>query len=76
MELDKENPFLKRNLERLEKRFQQRFLASVEKKVERKKEGKPVHQTVLKSIEENEKRILMVRLLKTALLEEAFNTEI
>ena len=73
--LDRDNPYLERNLERLEKRFQQRFLGSIEKKKERESEGKKIHQTVLKSIEENGKRVLMVRLLKTVILKEKYSFE-
>lgn len=68
MVLDRDNPYLERNLERLEKRFRQRFLGSIEKKKERENEGKKIHQTVLKFIEENRKRVLMAKLIKVIVL--------
>jgi hypothetical protein len=66
--LDSEDPFLGHNLDRLEKRFRERYDASVEKNRKRKKEGKSPHQTVLKSVQENKKRLLMVQLLQHQLM--------
>lgn len=73
MTLDKNDPFLGHNLDRLEKRFKERYLASLEKKRKREKGGKSPHQTVLKSIEDNERRLQMVRIFRHLLLEEELN---
>jgi hypothetical protein len=73
--LDSEDPFLGHNLDRLEKRFRERYDASVEKNRKRETEGKQAHQTVLKSVAENEKRFMMVRLLRHLLLEEELNLD-
>ncbi len=64
MKLDKSDPFLGHNLDRLEKRFKERYYTSLEKNRKRKQGGKQAHQTILKSIEENRKRFHMVRLLR------------
>ncbi|MBK7870746.1 MAG: hypothetical protein IPJ74_08680 [Saprospiraceae bacterium] len=68
--LDKNDPFLKHNLDRLEKRFKERLFASVQKNAEREDSGKPVHQLILKSMEDNKRRFVMVQLLRHLLLEE------
>jgi hypothetical protein len=74
--LDSEDPFLGHNLDRLEKRFRERYDASVEKNRKREVAGKQAHQTVLKSVAENEKRFMMVRFLKHMLLDETFDLAI
>jgi hypothetical protein len=74
--LDSEDPFLGHNLDRLEKRFRERYTASLEKHQAREAESKPPHQTILKSMQENEKRLLMVRILRHQLLEEPLNLEL
>ncbi len=76
MTLDKNDPFLSHNLDRLEKRFKERYYASIEKDQEREQEGKPPHQTILKSIEDNQKRFLMVRIFKHLLLAEKLELEL
>ncbi len=75
MTLDKDNPFLKRNLDRLEKRFKKRYHASLEKSLKRKDNGKTLHKTVLKSMEDNKKRFLMIRIIRHLLLEVELNLE-
>ena len=75
MALDKDNPFLKRNLDRLEKRFKGRYRASLEKNLERRDNGKAIHKTVLKSMEDNKKRFLMIRIIRHLLLEEELSLE-
>ena len=47
------DPYLERNLARLEKRFTQRYLASVEKDNVRRASGKSSHPTTLQSMEHN-----------------------
>ena len=74
--LDKDDPFLGHNLDRLEKRFRERYSASLKKNRKREEAGKPPHQTVLKSVQENKKRLLMVRLLRHQLLDESLNLKI
>ncbi|MFM9949466.1 MAG: hypothetical protein ACKV1O_16130 [Saprospiraceae bacterium] len=64
------------NFDRLEKRFKERYRLSLDKKTGREQTSKPVHQTNLKSIEENKKRLLMVRMLRYLLLDEALNLEL
>ncbi|GAB5552909.1 MAG: hypothetical protein Sapg2KO_25000 [Saprospiraceae bacterium] len=66
--MDKADPYLKHNLDRLEKRFSERYNASIEKKQKREQEEKPPHQTILKSIEDNNKRIKMLDILREILL--------
>lgn len=68
MTLDKNDPFLSRNLDRLEKRFRERYFVSLEKNRKREKKGKSPHQAVLKSIEHNRHRFIMVRLLRNLLI--------
>jgi hypothetical protein len=65
--LDTTDPFLRRNLSRLEARFRARYYSSVQKDVKRKKKGKPSHKTTLKSIEDNRKRLEEVIAIRTAL---------
>lgn len=62
--LDQDNPYLKRNLDRLEKRFRERYSSSLEKKEKRELEGRIAHASVLKSISDNKNRLLMVKVLK------------
>jgi hypothetical protein len=71
VKLDKTDPYLKHNFDRLEKRFSERYNASIGKKQQREKNGKPPHQTILKSIEDNHKRIKMLNLLRRILLNDA-----
>ncbi|PHN04334.1 hypothetical protein [Flavilitoribacter nigricans] len=73
--LDKNDPFLDHNLDRLEKRFRERYFASLEKNRKREQGGKPPHQMVLKSMEDNKNRFLMVKLLRSLLLEEEVHFE-
>jgi hypothetical protein len=76
VKLDKNDPFLSHNLDRLEKRFKERYYLSIEKNKKREQGGKPSHQTILKSIEENQKRFLMVRVFRHLLLEEELKFEL
>jgi len=57
VKLDATDPFLKKNLARLELRFAERHQASLEKNAKRKEAGRPDHLTILRSIEENRKRL-------------------
>jgi len=74
--LDKNDPFLEYNLDRLEKRFRERYLSSLAKDEARRQAGKDSHQTVLKSIADNQQRFLMVRLLRHLLLKEPLELEL
>ena len=76
MKLDKQDPFLGHNLDRLEKRFKERYYTSLEKKHDREQGGKKPHQTILKSIEDNQKRFLMVRVFRHLLLEEELSLDL
>ena len=68
--LDKNDPFLGYNLDRLEKRFRERYLISLEKKRVREQDGKLPHQTILKSIENNLNKFIMVKVIRTLILNE------
>ena len=68
--MDKGDPFLERNLARLEMRFQERFHASAVKELNRRDEGKAPHQTTLRSMNENMERLEITRMLRRLLLEE------
>ena len=70
MTLDRDDPFLERNLARLEMRFQERFHASAAKELNRRDEGKAPHQTTLRSMNENKERLETTRILRRILLEE------
>lgn len=76
MTLDRQDPFLGHNLDRLEKRFKERYYTSLKKKQVREEGGKKPHQTILRSIEDNEKRFLMVRVFRHLLLDEALCLEL
>lgn len=67
--LDPADPYLERNLARLEIRFLNRYMESVKKSRDREEEGKPPHKTVLRSIEENRQRLEKVRMIQQFLLE-------
>lgn len=69
VKLGKESPFVERNLARLEKRFEARYIASVEKAAMRSKEGKPPHQTTLRSLAENKERLETTKKIRQVLLE-------
>lgn len=69
--LDQDDPFLERNLARLENRFLRRYMDSVKKRQKRQEEGKPPHKTVLRSIEENRQRLETIRTIRQALLDSA-----
>jgi hypothetical protein len=62
--LDPEDPYLERNLARLEMRFEERYECSLKKETERKEQGKPAHKTILRSMEENRSRLEAVRQLR------------
>lgn len=74
--LDRDDPFLSHNLDRLEKRFRERYFSSVEKNRNREKGGKTPHLTVVKSMEDNKNRFIMTRLLRCIILEEKLTIEI
>ncbi len=67
--LEKDDPYLERNLARLEIRFRERYQASLEKEEKRKEQGKPPHKTVVQSVDENRQRLETVRLLRAFLSE-------
>jgi hypothetical protein len=52
-------------------RFEERCQTSVEKELRRREEGKPPHQTILRSMNENKDRLETTRTLRRILLEEA-----
>lgn len=62
--LDAADPFLERNLARLEMRFEERYECSLKKETERKEQRKAVHKTVSKSLLENKGRLEAVRELR------------
>ena len=66
--LDRNDPFLRHNLNRLEKRFRERYYSSMQKKLKREKAGKAIHKTMAKSILDNRKRIVMTRTIKKLIL--------
>jgi hypothetical protein len=68
--LDKNDPFLRRNLNRLEARFRDRYYSSVQKDVNRRKKGKSSHKTTLKSIAENWDRLEEVRKIRFTLFDQ------
>lgn len=68
MKLDAADPFLERNLARLEIRFRERLEDSLKKKTVREEQGKPPHRTVLQSIEENRARLEVVKLIREKVL--------
>ncbi|MBK8193484.1 MAG: hypothetical protein IPK76_09820 [Lewinellaceae bacterium] len=51
-------------------RFEERYQASAEKELNRREEGKPPHQTILRSMNENKDRLETTRTLRRILLEE------
>jgi hypothetical protein len=65
--LDPTNPYLERNLARLEMRFIERYECSLKKEAERQEQGKPPHKTILRSLEENKSRLEVVRKLRELL---------
>ena len=67
LKLDTNDPFLKRNLARLEMRFQERYQSSMEKENERKEKGRPAHKTILRSINENKERLEMTKQIRRIL---------
>lgn len=69
MHLDPNDPFLRRNLNRLEARFRDRYYSSVQKDIKRRKKGKPSHRSTLTSIEENRKRLENVQQIRKKLLQ-------
>jgi len=73
--LDIDDPYLQRNLSRLEARFRSRYYSSVQKDLNRKKNGKPSHKTTLKSIEGNRRRWEEVRHIRTVLFQSSEETE-
>lgn len=73
MELNKSDPLLRHNLNRLEKRFKERFFSSVQKDIKRRDKGRPSHTTTLRSIQENRERFEKVRILQSLLFGEELN---
>ncbi|MEM8526410.1 MAG: hypothetical protein AAGG68_17340 [Bacteroidota bacterium] len=53
----------------MEKRFKQRYEESVQKNLKRQQMGKRLHQTTLQSMEDNQKRMEMVRILRYVLVD-------
>jgi hypothetical protein len=45
-------------------RFEERYRASVEKQLRRREDGKPEHQTILRSMNENKERLETTRMLR------------
>ncbi len=68
MNLDENDPYLRRNLSRLEDRFRKRYYSSVQKDIKRRKKGKPSHKSTLKSIKENRQRLNEVKHIRTTML--------
>lgn len=65
--LKKGDPFLERNLARLEKRFIERYEDSLKKETKRRGRGRPMHKTVLRSLKENKERLEIVRNLRVSI---------
>lgn len=61
---------MERNLARLQMRFEERYQASAEKEINRREEGRPPHQTILRSMNENKERLETTRTLRRILIEE------
>ena len=68
VKLDRNDPYLERNLARLKKRFKKRYLDSVQKDNNRKKNGKLSHITTIRSIENNRRLLNEVRVLQKLLM--------
>lgn len=64
VKLDTADPYLERNLARLEIQFAERYHASVEKEQKRREQGKSPHKTIMQSMEENRLRLEVVRALR------------
>ena len=73
MNLDKNDPYLRRNLNRLEDRFRERYYSSVQRNLQRKKKGKSSHKATIRSIEDNKKRFEEVRRIRHKLLGDPLN---
>ncbi|NET37015.1 MAG: hypothetical protein F6K19_34160 [Cyanothece sp. SIO1E1] len=69
--MDTNDPFLRRNLNRLEARFRERYYSSVQKDLKRRGKGKNSHETTLKSIQENRKRLAEVKAIRYALFDKS-----
>ena len=69
MQLDRNDPYLRHNLNRLEKRFRQRYYASRQKQLKQIKAGKSVHKTTAQSLKDNRNRLNMVKTLQHILFE-------
>ena len=67
--LKKSDPYLERNLARLEIRFINRYECSLKREAERREQGKPTHKTILRSLEGNECRLKAVRELRKLLVQ-------
>ena len=76
MKLDANDPFLRRNLNRLEARFRERYYSSVQKDLKRRRKGKDSHQTTIKSIQENRKRLAEVKAIRYALFDKSSLTQV
>ncbi|MEM9897264.1 MAG: hypothetical protein AAF789_12925, partial [Bacteroidota bacterium] len=68
--LDPEDPFLQRNLSRIEGRFRKRYFESLTKNENRIAMGKPPHTATLRSLAQNKDRFEQVRLIRHELLGE------
>lgn len=66
--IDRSNPMLTHNLLRLKNRFQERYDDSIKKAEVRKKQGKAPHQTIEKSIQENQERLRRVDFILNTLM--------
>lgn len=68
IKIDHSNPMLTHNLLRLKNRFQERYDDSIKKADARKKQGKAPHQTIEKSIQENQERLRRVDFILNTLV--------
>ena len=70
VKIDRSNPMLSHNLLRLKNRFQERYDDSIKKAEARKKQGKAPHQTIEKSIQDNQERLRRVDFIINTLLKQ------
>lgn len=75
MEIDRNNPFLRRGLDRLEDRFRKRYYSSKQKVKARERAGKKPHAASLRSIDENRERFETVRIIRSVLLGDELSYE-
>ena len=71
VKIDRSNPMLSHNLLRLKNRFQERYDDSIKKAEARKKQGKAPHQTIEKSIHDNQERLRRVEFIINTIMKQS-----